>query len=91
MQDRFERNFVGSQIMSTDATERQFGARGGAYNALLLTITGNIHVANTNGGKQSTVCFFSTETKEDGITQLNYLSLTSAINQFEVYCLAFYI
>ena len=29
-----------------------------------------------------TVCFFLTETKEDGITQLNYFLLTSAINQF---------
>ena len=36
-----------------------------------------------------TVCFFSTVTKDDGITRLNDLILTLAINSFEEYCLAF--
>ena len=37
----------------------------------------------------STVCFFSTATKDDVITQLNDLILTFAMNQFEEYFLAF--
>ena len=36
-----------------------------------------------------TVCFFSTATKDDAITQLIHFSLISAIGHFEVYCLAF--
>ena len=39
-----------------------------------------------------TVCFFAIVTKEDGITQPNDftpMSAINAINQFEVYCLAF--
>ena len=37
----------------------------------------------------TTVCFFSTATKDDAITQLIEVSLISAIGHFEVYCLAF--
>ena len=37
----------------------------------------------------NTVCFFSTETKEDGIIQLIWVSLISAIGHFKAYCLAF--
>ena len=36
-----------------------------------------------------TVCFFSTATKDDVITQFNDLIITFAMNQFEKYCLAF--
>ena len=36
-----------------------------------------------------TVCFFAIVTKDDGITQPNDFTPMSAINRFEVYCLAF--
>ena len=36
-----------------------------------------------------TVCFFAFVTKDDSITQPNDFTLVSAINQFEVCCLAF--
>ena len=37
----------------------------------------------------NTVCFFAIVTKDDGITQPNDFTPMSAINRFEVYCLAF--
>ena len=39
--------------------------------------------------KCSTVCFFATVTKDDGITQPNDFTAMCAMNQFEVYCMAF--
>ena len=38
---------------------------------------------------KNTVCFFAIVTKDDGITQPNDFTPMSAINRFEVYCLAF--
>ena len=37
----------------------------------------------------TTVCFFATVTKDDGITRPNDFTPMSAMNQFEVYCMAF--
>ena len=37
----------------------------------------------------NTVCFFTIATKDDGITQLIYITIISTVDHFEAYCLAF--
>ena len=44
---------------------------------------------NWSDNGKCTVCFFSTTTKDDVITQLNDLILTSSMNKLEEYCLVF--
>ena len=57
--------------------------------AWLSMIHARHHVGLAKRKKSSTVCFFLTAIKDNGITQLNDLILTFAMNQYEEYCLAF--
>ena len=48
-----------------------------------------IRESDANHGTTFTVCFFTIATKDDGITQLIYITIFSKVDHVEAYCLAF--